>query len=496
MRARGIVCIGTLVGALACAPPATGPPSEPRVSSHRPRIEAAKCDHTGGVVDLLIVGWNPTSRSQLKAALGAGIVAVRYRTEGCKVSLELLPRCVGTPEYQYSPFWSAKAHNEIVRDAEELSVKLPLGAERVSGKVGGGRALRTDSLVVGVGAVPDDAQVRLHGADCERATHVVRKFYLGGFAMVAGASRALEGGGTSFGPGNFGQTKQTEQLSREGEPAACQQAVERGENVLGCSVPLSIRLWPLERVVWDACPQGAGSDGSQCARGAAAGKATANGSLQPGATVVKRMARIPAGTFAMGANAGKRPVRDVTVNSFELDVDEVTVAEYEQCVRGGKCDPALTGWTCNSGVTGREQHPVNCVDPEQAKAYCAWHGKRLPTEEEWEYAARGTDGRTYPWGNAVPSSQLCWNGVANSRGGWGHHKSTCPVGSYPSGDSPFGLHDMSGNVAELVTTNDPRLIHSYARGGGWRDTVARDVAATHGDFEIIENVGFRCARSR
>jgi formylglycine-generating enzyme required for sulfatase activity len=218
-----------------------------------------------------------------------------------------------------------------------------------------------------------------------------------------------------------------------------------------------------------------------------------------------RMVRIPAGMFQMGSNDGsydEKPVHSVTLTSFEMDVTEVTVAEYQACVQAKKagdaqgCEAADTGVNCNSGKPGREQHPVNCVDWNQATGYCKWAGKRLPTEEEWEYAARGMDGRVYPWGNEQPTNQLCWD----------RSDGTCPVGSYPKGASPFGVLDMAGNVWEWTETEycDSYVVSKkctnarVVRGGSWSYYLPSYVRAPHRvsvDATVRSSIlGFRCAR--
>jgi formylglycine-generating enzyme required for sulfatase activity len=180
------------------------------------------------------------------------------------------------------------------------------------------------------------------------------------------------------------------------------------------------------------------------------------------------MVLIPDATFMMGSPSGEtneRPVRRITLSSYYMDSTEVTVAAYGECVRAGRCierrtvllrgsgDSAFWSVYCNGGVSGRSEHPMNCVNWEDAVGYCGWVGKRLPTEAEWEYAARGGDGRLYPWGDGAPSRFCdvdCLAEVARTGGsdGWG---GTRPVGRVAHQRSPFGLYDMSGNVWEWVS---------------------------------------------
>src|SRR5438128_3559953 len=106
-----------------------------------------------------------------------------------------------------------------------------------------------------------------------------------------------------------------------------------------------------------------------------------------------RMIAVPAGRFEMGSlNAGdEQPIHAVAVEAFEIDATEVTAAAYDACVAAGACTPAATWSRCTSGVPSRADHPINCVEWTQAEAYCRWAGKRLPTEEKSEHAARGAD---------------------------------------------------------------------------------------------------------
>lgn len=215
------------------------------------------------------------------------------------------------------------------------------------------------------------------------------------------------------------------------------------------------------------------------------------------------MASLRGGSFTMGELPWKKD--SVTVGNFCLDQTEVTADAYATCVRGGQCNADHLGESstdarafeaaesCNYGVAARGNHPINCVDWGQSATYCRGQSKRLPTEEEWQWAARGgSEGRVYPWGNATPDSQLCWSGVSTRSG-------TCAVGSLPAGDAPGGIHDLAGNVWEWTSSNfDASGAARVFRGGGWSDVVASNIRAAHryGVAPSLRNInlGFRCAR--
>jgi formylglycine-generating enzyme required for sulfatase activity len=223
------------------------------------------------------------------------------------------------------------------------------------------------------------------------------------------------------------------------------------------------------------------------------------------------MTPIPGGTFTMGAtdNANEQPLHAVSLSAFCMDTTEVTVAAYRACITAGQCTTPSTGSECNTLTGERDTHPIVCATWEQARGYCLWRGADLPTEAQWEYAARGTDGRVYPWGSGAPVGRLCGNGN-------GAFASTCPVGSFASGNSPFGISDMAGNAWEWVadwygpypassggTATDPTgpttgTQHVY-RGGAWYLSLVpfdQFRAASRSDFNpsLRQAMGFRCAR--
>ncbi len=197
---------------------------------------------------------------------------------------------------------------------------------------------------------------------------------------------------------------------------------------------------------------------------------------------------------------------------YRIDRTEVTVAAYDRCVRAGRCRAAL--FAPGSRWFGEATHPVVGVSWDDAAGYCRWVGGRLPTEAEWERAARGTDERTFPWGWQWDEGRANHGALrAECRDDDDGHPYTAPVGSYPAGASPVGALDMAGNVMEWVADTmtaepyaseravaprvDAPSAQHVARGGAWnhagfalRTTWRTGVPA--GSRE--RNLGFRCAR--
>ena len=232
------------------------------------------------------------------------------------------------------------------------------------------------------------------------------------------------------------------------------------------------------------------------------------GLVQQGVTPPEGMVLIPGGEFSMGAEDGlpdTRPLHRVYVSTYWLDQHEVTNRQYRQCVESGGCAPPKDHSAYDD--TAKADHPVTNVTWTQARNYCGWRGKRLPTEAEWEKAARGIDGRLYPWGN---SDELV---KARSRHGEPARNGTVPVGSIEFARSPYGVADLVMNVSEWVNdwyaedfyrSSPSRDPQGPARGGfkvlrgGEPSDRPLELRASYRGWDDMSywgpSVGFRCAQ--
>lgn len=222
-----------------------------------------------------------------------------------------------------------------------------------------------------------------------------------------------------------------------------------------------------------------------------------------------KMMYVPAGEFTMGSESydDEKPIHPVTLDAFWIDQFEVTNAAYKRCVDAGVCDPPkqTKSYTRASyyGNSQYDDYPVIYVDWNMANKYCQWRGDRLPTEAEWEKAARGADDkRTYPWGEGIDCNKANYNSSCVG--------DTSKVGSYESGKSPYEIYDMTGNVWEWVSDwynaypgntisdSDYGTKYRVLRGGSW-NVVGDDARASNrgGDYPAYtyDVVGFRCSRS-
>jgi serine/threonine protein kinase len=248
------------------------------------------------------------------------------------------------------------------------------------------------------------------------------------------------------------------------------------------------------------------------------------------------MVGIAQGTITIGAEddePDERPPHAVTLNAFCIDETEVTVAQYGECVKTKSCPPLLTtvDWAevkaddhsfwdgfCNGGKGERTNHPANCVTLDQATAFCKWKKGRLPTEEEWEYAARGENGNLFPWGALPPDERhtnVCGaecvlhagmvdhgaNAMHKGNDGW---DGTAPVGTFPAGRSSTGVLDMAGNVSESTSSrycpypgNNCSSDLRTTRGGSFADDEPKEVRGSHRHKDVAwarsPLIGFRCA---
>jgi len=222
------------------------------------------------------------------------------------------------------------------------------------------------------------------------------------------------------------------------------------------------------------------------------------------------MAVVPAGEFMMGSPTGdsdEQPAHRVHVDAFSMDKYEVTVGQYAAFLQAKGIDQPSDWKTMNQSAN--QKRPVANVDWADAFAFCKWAGKRLPTEAEWEKAARGTDGRLYPWGNDPPTPLHANFGKSD----WNNHAVLAPIGTFEDGKSPYGIYDMAGNVWEWVSdwydynyyktspSQNPTGPSSggtkVLRGGAWNSNPRAMRSANRSLISPTDQGldGFRCAKT-
>lgn len=277
-------------------------------------------------------------------------------------------------------------------------------------------------------------------------------------------------------------------------PRACENGRERAADGVHCCWPGQVFEAGRCRGAPVRCPEGSTPLGEgDCAPPIGSESVRAPHAAPAG------MVWVPPGSFVMGER-GASAARYVTLGGFWIDRTEVTAAAYRRCVNAGSCPEASDPF----GLLRAPDAPAVNVTHAMAAAYCAWRGGRLPTEAEWEYAARGAEGRTYPWGERAPDCSLAR--------ALGCGASPIQVGRLPAGASPFGALDMAGNVAEWTADRwealapgsfrDPTTAaggHERVVRGGAFDEPASALRASarmrRDEREARYDLGFRCVRS-
>lgn len=481
--------------------------------------DQARCGVTRSHERPLIIEWPAHDRSTLETLVAGGqqLVAVRY--EGCE--MELVRGCAAPGQYRYHAV-QPKRDDYTFKRADDLYAKIPLGAASLEAELERHGQLTLGMTVIGryEGSQARPARSDLRG-ECERATHVIAALSVGAFRLSSGADATIRGGGSWNGiGGGAGSSAERGFLRSDGDPGACDGAPGDAPPE-GCRALLRVEALPIREPAEVAAARAR----RVCPRGAAL---------------------IEGGSFRPSVQG----VGVLEIDDFCLDRAEVRVADYADCAATAQCSDAATtaswdkvtpaekiehGELCNGDRRGRRRHPVNCVTWHQAEAYCRAVGGRLPTEFEWEWAARGGEQeRAYAWGEQEPGPRLlnaCGRECARARaraagdpkdrpeGTWPKlydasdgEVGTAPVGSFPAGRGRGKVDDLAGNVWEWTASSEltyrvtedgpfgqggPDTGRRATRGGGFlsaNDDNVRTAARKLRDVKDRRaDLGFRCA---
>ena len=427
----------------------------------------------------------------------------------CEKKLEILfnEDCRVTGGYNFTsvlPVHKIEQYKRLI----DVYARLPLGAVKLGAAFEHNSSWNLEFTEVGMqqSSIRRIERARLHPS-CP-ATHFIKDITVGAY-LLADADYTGGGGGLQIKNFKIGPNVQTTSTSEtnSGNPLKC----KSNPNAPECRHQIRIYLEPItERI--DCTPPEVATEGI-CHPPCPPGKV-----FLPGKGCVlpvrdPKMVRIEGGSFIMGDNSLKsfrpNPERAVQIQSFWLDKTEVTVAQYEECVKANACTiPTIKDKYANWNQPSRRNHPVNSVSWSEANTYCNWANKRLPTEEEWEYAARGgpVGKKPYPWGQAPPScTRAVFAASMASESGCGLATTHAVCDNREEGKSPQGICDLAGNVQEWTATKDCPLAEPNCNSGMWitrggsfqsySSELHSSYRAVSGDRIYNSTNGFRCAKS-
>ena len=434
-----------------------------------------------GANEPLLLGLDDSTTKALLRVANKNLVVVNAERSGCTLRLTLLDDCVANGRYTYQP--NQGDTTLLFKDVDELERSLPHAGTDFQQALALFGGMKVQVLRAGRMVAPEEVILdrrALRGQTCAAATHIVKTIALGAYGAAAVEPDRLTEFGDLF---EVSPLLSHMTVDKRGRRAACEMAAETEQPTRGCATPVRVELVPLV---------------SQ--RGGA------------------RSISVAAGRFERGFGGPRS--HDVTLSAYRIDATEVSVADYETCVQARRCSPAGSGRMCNARVRGRATHPINCVTWTQARDYCRFVGKRLPTEAEWERAALVGHQGPFPWGAAWPppngSVNLAdvaarrthpeWRSLSKYLDGFAE---TAPVGVLGGRDD--GARDLAGNVMEWTadyfapydtrSQRNPkgprRGITRVVRGSSFGQSKREDllVIRRHGYRPDMRSahIGFRCA---
>jgi len=458
-----------------------------------------KCDPTRPPDDLLLVEWEGASRARLETQLRKGVVPVRY--EDCKLTLISGCQAKTGAHYVYAPT-NLKRDTLEIHDTKELSASLPLGGASLAAELKKSGQL---SLHMAISGRWDSTRTTLSRDDlegnCEQATHAVTGVTAGAFQMLAGAESSAGGKAEFMGAGTGASSKSGKQIGKQdGDEEACKKGtLEDKTPPSNCGALLRVELVPLQ-----------------------ASKSAAKQELSCPAD----MALIPGGSYKR-----QKTQQETSLAAFCMDRTEVPIGAYDECVKAGKCKPLSPttsypnlgeedkGWRsafCPGSKLGNNpKFPASCLDWDMAVSYCWWKGRRLPSDVEFEWAARGGPNNwKHPWGDDAPTREHLCSSLTGETRGWSDKKGEwtawmagvkpgdpvgpCEVGTHPKGANPWGVQDLIGNSWEWVWAEKGGAKIYPVAGAGWNTSNATYVHAAGiwtSDWSAdsrSSDTGFRC----